>query len=675
MRNIRRAVPVCLDRIDDSNFQQYMDNLQAMGADGVFFAAPDGMVNRLPTQDDFLKLRFKLRSITVLFREKGIEPVFWMGRTIGHVDHPADYPKSPFQPIVGPRGKEAYDCFCPLDAGFRKYLCDGLAIMAGAGVNLVLLDDDYRMMGHGDAAQFGCYCPLHLAAFKEKTGLALTPEEVFQKTMCGMPGTLRDQWLDVQGQSLYQLSEEIERAVSKANPEARVGLCSVMWHSSGHDGVELPELARKLAGKKRPFVRTIGAPYWAREPFHVIWVTEFTRLQQAWLGKAIPDVELLAEGDTYPHTRFHTSATMLNSYMEFLSIAGFPGFLCYAMGYTGRPNHEKGYVELLAKSRVRHETLRDFAPASYIAAGVRPLECMNSMRHWVMPEKMGDAMKTWPNQPVSLKFLGRLGIPLAYEGDSHPVFLCGYGAAGLSDAELNAAFKNGAVLDAVAADWLAGRGFDVGVKQIMPAGGSCAELFEKNEFNGTAGGFSQPTRAVGPKTFFNCTPQSSAKVISRFVDEAGKTVFAGTVLHENAKKQRFCILPFGLHDLTPDRGTATLMFDYARQEQLVRCLGWVGRRPLPVAILGLPDIHLLCRVSPKGDRMVIAVQNAHLDTLVNPVLILGASAKVGKTIELLLPGADKPARSKDFTCVKQGGHLLLTLNCEIPPMGLVALRV
>ncbi len=671
MKNWNTTVPLGLTQLNRKNMPLYAARLKAMGADRVFLAAPDGMTDHPPFPKDWLDLKKRLIKAKAFFNARGIAVAYWLGRTIGHNQLPTDRKDWPFQPIVGPTGKEAEGCFCPLDKRFRGYLSSGLATMARSGVELIVLDDDFRMNGHGPDTDFACYCPLHLAEFRARTGRKISREKLFKEAMGGAPSRTRDQWLDIQGKTLMLLAGDLEQAVHRVNPRARLGLCSVIWHNSGHDGVELPALVKKLAGNTRPFMRTIGAPYWDKQPFHVCWVTEYTRLQASWSKGH--DIELLAEGDTWPHTRFSCSAAMLGAYQEWLMASGFPGILCYALGYTGNPDFETGFWRKISASRRHSQAILGFFPSDYQALGVRPLEPQNSFRHWVMPS--GPGTNNWANQPAALRLLSRMGIPLTYEKTGGPVLITGWSASGLSRAEIQEALRSGAVLDAIAAQWLLQKGFDIGVLAVEEAPVPRTERFIDPGFSGRHLGLNLWPGPAGKNSFYRCQPAPRARVLSEFLDSDQKRLYPGTLLYENRAGNRFCVLPLGLHSLTLDLATPLPVLNYARQEQLTRSLTWVNRRPLAVSVQDIADVHVLCRVSPSRDRLAIAVQNAHSDPIQNPVLRLDPAIEVGKTIELLVPAAGKAQKTSAFKYRNDGEYGHLTVPCTIPSMGMMSVGI
>ena len=63
-----------------------------------------------------------------------------------------------------PSGKESAQSICPSDPRFRKFAADFICEIAKCGVDLIMLDDDFRLHARRNI-KWGCFCPLHLAEF------------------------------------------------------------------------------------------------------------------------------------------------------------------------------------------------------------------------------------------------------------------------------------------------------------------------------------------------------------------------------------------------------------------------------------------------------------------------------------------------------------------------------
>ena len=92
------------------------------------------------------------------------------------------------------------------------------------------------------------------------------------------------------------------------------------------------------------------------------------------------DVEILAEGDTYPHTRYFCPEQLLDSYQKSLYALGFPGVLSYPVTFSATADHEPGYVRKSAQNRGHYQAIRSFFAGDFGDVGVRPLWRPNNIR-------------------------------------------------------------------------------------------------------------------------------------------------------------------------------------------------------------------------------------------------------------------------------------------------------
>ncbi|HUW84812.1 MAG TPA: hypothetical protein VMZ31_18675 [Phycisphaerae bacterium] len=665
------TVPMMLVPPDRTSPNDYLELARRMRADRVLLIGPDQHAPGMPDVEHFRQLADLLRERIRLFAACDISVAFWMWRTIGHSGAFSTGGARPdLQQIVGYRGQQASDCYCPLDANFVGYICEALAAIAQSGVELILLDDDYRMVWHGPEAPNGCFCPLHLDAFCRRTGRKLSRDELVTQVFCGPPSDVRRRWLELNGESLLDFAGQIERAVHAVSPSTRVGLAaaSTLWAA---EGVGVDDLVRTLAGPTRPLLRVHGAPYWSREPSLAAWITEYTRLQQHWMRQC--DVELMAEGDTWPHTRYHCSAAMLHAFSEGLCASGFPGILNYALVYAPPPGHELGYVDRTARATKRYAAIRKFLPADYVDCGLHVAEQTNTFARRTCPLELDEAVEAARDyHPASVKWLARMGVPLAYRGEDGPVLLTGHSACELGDEPLSRLLGRGAVVDAVAACWLTRRGFDVGIgpdwETILPV----FEHFADVEHNGAYGDRHVRLYVGHKRACYRFEPGATAVVLGEYVANRRRGLGPSTILYERSDGSRVCVLPFDVEAcLRAGEGTQ-ILFDYARQEQLTRCIAWVGRRPLAATVNGQPDVHVICRMSPDRRRMAIVVQNAHLDAVERPTLRLDPAITIGDTIELLTPDGEAPEHTRSFRYEADGEYGYLRLDCTLPAMGLLA---
>ncbi|WP_409345843.1 hypothetical protein [Paenibacillus sp. MBLB4367] len=668
MKNIETelSIPVHIQPFRELIREQYAKAIHQVRAKRVFLAASIH-IGHLPHYEVVREETAILKESIESYRKLGIQVAYW-GNTIGHGGSLLESVPHSFQEIVGPRGMTVSGAYCPLDKGFQRYIGQAYAIIAESGVEMLMLDDDFRLHLRGPEAPIGCFCPLHMEAFQQRIGREISREQLVEEVLHGKPSPLREHWLAVIGDSLLHLAAVIEQAVHAVNPDARIGLCAVMSHWV-HEGVTMEQLLRTLSGSTRPFLRTIGAPYWSKEPHNIGWIIEYTRLQAHWLRDL--DVELMAEGDTYPQNRYHCSAATLKAFNRGIRAAGIPGLLAYGLHFSLPPELEPGYMRMLRENEDFDEAIHRFCPSNYSSLGVTPVIQPYAFSRLSLPNTESNAHYAWPDEPVALHYLSRLGIPVSHSDRSSPVLLAGTGAEGLTDVEINLLLDRGVVLDGAAAAMLLEKGFDIGYESFQPARTPVFERYMDKNTCGSYTGEYMWSIGFGPKGFYRGDPKQSAVIVTEFLGLRLEPMYCGVVHYENDKGQRLCILPFDLHDA---RHSKQLMYNYARQEQLATSLAWVNRKSLPAVLLHHPDVHLMCFLSSGKDRLVIAIHNLSLDRIVDPIIRFDPDIGLTGGIEWLSEEGSAIS-SDDYRCEKDERFGYLHLKTILPPMGFIAIAV
>ena len=308
--------------------------IQKAGAQRVWLASARGIEEEETLQRE-LKL---LRENRLFFEEKGLEVGVWIS-SLGHggalaQDDPDTLKRADrYERLVGLDGGTCGDSFCPTGETFVKDYVDWIGRIAETGAKMIMLDDDYRLSLR--PCGNGCCCDRHMEEYGRRIGEKITREQLKKLAFSGGPNKYRDAWLEMGHDSLIDLAKKIRRRVDSVDPAIRVGVCAVMttWDV---DGVDSMELTQALAGNTKPFLRTIGAPYWAaNDPKNrrLSYVIGVSRMQRWWCeGQGI---ELFSEGDAYPRPRYCTPASFLEMYdMALRADGGWDGILKYMIDYT-----------------------------------------------------------------------------------------------------------------------------------------------------------------------------------------------------------------------------------------------------------------------------------------------------------------------------------------------------
>ena len=351
--------------------------------------------------------------------------------------------------------------FCPLDEDFRKFAADYVADIARTGVDMILYDDDYGYRNFSTGTKISCLCERHLAAYRKELGEDVAADEFSRRAMSGGRNRWRDAWMKVSGESLVAFAKEMRAAADSVNPKIRFGLCSVMsiWDN---DGTDAPTIARTLAGPDtRPFLRLIGAPYWAVGPRYygsrLQNVVELERMQRSWVGD---DIEVVAEGDAYPRPRYNCPAAHLELFdMAIRADGRLDGIMKYALDYHHHVDYERGYTIRHQRNAKTYDWIERNMSAKP-AVGVRIYESLHKLRDAEIPESDADSTAIFEQfgSPAG-KLLADASIPTVYEGPG----ICGAAFGENVKQVPKEAFAGGLIVDRRGAELLEEMGVSVGL--------------------------------------------------------------------------------------------------------------------------------------------------------------------------------------------------------------------
>lgn len=593
----RLTVTVPLIGMNEQWEDRYLNDCVRMGADSVFLMAPydnivrskkavrcamfsDAILPPVPEQRvcDLPSIELVshwadvYRQLAPKYRAAGIEPYFWLCHTIGHGGELSTKVKTPFQALVGTGGQEAHGCYCPLDPGFRQYLLDVLATLAAADIPLILLDDDFRINYHEPAVDIGCFCPLHIKRFNEEYGTQYTREELSERVFHNI-GNTRAQFMKSVGDSMLELAADMEKTVHSINPNTRLGLASAMIHYST-EGYDIRKLAEVLAGPTRPYIRVFGAPYHVKNsPGQLGHTVDTAKHFAAYFDGS--DVEIISEGDTFPHTRFFTNKTVLETYLLAARCAGIRNMLHYPFPFAASPDYEPIYVQATQELTPTMELLDQLLPQNVVAKGMAPVMSFNNFANVPISERMTQWERAWPDEPLAVQMLMQFGIPTApyRQEDTQPVFLAGHNAYGYTPQQVEELLDRGAIIDATAAAWLVERGHDIGLQSVeaLPFTPTF-ELYCDCPFSPVYKDEQVWLLSPADASFCRLQPKENAVIAGFFIDGETGARTPSCVAYSNGKRKVF-ILGFDVYNA---REKSQVIYSVARAEQLRLVSGWLG---------------------------------------------------------------------------------------------------
>ena len=535
-----------------------------------------------------------LAEYTSYFKSHGFEVGTWTWTFM-------NYSPEPFQHMVGIDGAEYKSQACPLDERFMQFSAGYIKDAAKCGVDMIMFDDDFRYGFHGDFP--ACLCPLHLKAISEITGETVTREQIYSHIMTGGKNKYRDAYIKANGDAFRRFAKYIRAAADEVNPEVRVGFCTCMsgWDV---DGVDAGEIARLLAGDKtKPFVRLIGAPYWAAQGSwgHKLADTvEIERMESVWT-KA-DDIEIMAEGDAYPRPRMNTPASYLENFDTAIRASGCTdGILKYGIDYTSKPETEQGYAKLHERHRAAYKWIDENFKGN--SDGVRIYTEMKKLSDVNMPTKVNYIYNPdFLLFPYASRTLSYCSVPTTFEGKGT------YGAVFDDNARAlpDEALEGGLLIDIAAAEILTERGIDCGVRKIGEPIHTGREIFtDDNE-----------VISVQDALIYDVSFDAKSRILS--YTEHGGRIIPISVMYENENRQRFLIINVNPR-LTPKQD---IMRHYRRSRQYADAAEWLSGKKLPAYVYGCPELYMQCKKDDLNKTITVGLWNNFADPAMDPVVEL-----------------------------------------------------
>jgi hypothetical protein len=554
-----------------------LSELRRAGADRVALALDREMDFAFSSEEN---LAF-LKELIAYFEGNGLEVMVWLGETFGHTGAPIAA-RGKYTPIRRLDGGDT-QAFCPMDADFRRDFCAWVQKVARAGAKMIMLDDDFRL---GCRGGIGCACDLHMARIRELLGEDVSRELLLREAFSGGRNRYRDAWRTAQGDSLEDFARALRCALDEIDPACRLGFCACIdtWDTSSTDAFRL---SRIMAGRTKPFLRTIGAPYWARKLGDTV---SFVRCELTWAqeearGKA--PIEIFTEGDTYPRPRFATPASHLECFDQILRADGrASGILKYMLDYVSDATYETGYIDAMLRAKPLYDILeRDFAPKR--ATGVRIWNFLRKFEYAALdpsrPNLLAEVQEGLFD--AAYYFAVRCSLSMSdTEGDVNLVF--GENARHLPTDVL----RNGTILDAPAALLLMQRGVDVGIEKALGSMEHTPSAFQDmpKEYYIAEDQYVRLSEGVSPVAF---TKKAGAEVLTRFV--FGNAQMDGAFRYENQKGERFWVLPY----CAADAKNALGWFDNYCMKRLAGAqVEWLSQKRADAVLLGNhPMLYLMTK--------------------------------------------------------------------------------
>lgn len=526
-----------------------------------------------------------LEESLAFYTEQGYDPLVWVGQTFGHDTARGGDAKYTTIKCLESAETENGSVFCPLDKNFLADFENWMINIAKCGAKLILLDDDFRLSYRGTG--IGCCCDLHMQKLREELGEDIGREQIRAKAFNGGKNRYRDAWLKIQKNSMEDFGRALRAAVDTVDKNVRLGFCA---SPCGYDlDMDTVKLARIMAGDTKPFIRTLGAPYWSTKSNrrHLGEIVNMERMEIEWCRAG--GVESIAEGDNFPRPRFATPAAYVETFEEILRADGKgDGILKYFWSTYDTIEYEQGYIRATENNLSLFGEIEEIFANKPRCVGLRPYNAQNITETAALDSNEKGVLTKCERSLYypSLNFTAVTSMPTSFDTDCVNV-LFGENARRISREEL----KNGSVIDIVAAKILTERGIDVGITEINGEQGA----------PGVRGGFEavfeydadkkNSTAMRGNVRIYDIRHKNGARAVSYF--KIGEAFQVGVYEYENADGERFLVYPF---DAEQARTQRNWFNSYWRKQQLIDSLEFLGRKPFEVYDTGKnPMLYILAK--------------------------------------------------------------------------------
>ena len=558
------------------------------------------------------------------------------------------------QPIVKADGTDHPFANCPIDEKFRMRFAKNVAAFARiAKPSVIYFEDDYSI--NAAAGGYGCFCPLHLSEFARREGRTYTREQLL--SIFGERDTeslaIQRRYRELMRDSLVGLSEAIRRELDLKSPEIPIGLNQA--GSSDLDGNMTAAVCSALAGKRHiPESRIYGAFYCGGELkgipkrlYHAIYSREHIE----------GEFKFYHESDTFPHTRFFSSAKQMKAFMAIAYSSGFIGSLFQTQQLLDDPNEENAYGEMFLSERDRFNALATDVALCERRGVSLPYDPFYNTIDGLMRD----------SDPYWCRVLDMFGIPYTTR-EAGVTFIDSRQARYSTDDEIIRYLSGGVFLDGDAAHELCRRGFGkyIGVE----VGGDVAEgktVYDLGArevisppFDSLSKGKNMPIAHMfcsgGNGILRKLTPiDESVEVISRAYTFDKKCLTVAMTRFENELSGRVVVM-----GMTVRGNLSQSLFNYRRKRLFEEMLLWCSE-DIPF-VRREPAVHMIYN-RPREDAdfdAILTLINLGDDTLASLELYLPESLRMRDILSL-----DRDGRWKELSYTRSDDGITVNAPLEL----------
>ncbi|MBP3591652.1 MAG: hypothetical protein J6K14_04145 [Clostridia bacterium] len=449
---------------------------------------------------------------------------------------------------------------CMLSERFQRVALRKLARFAKTKPDAIWIDDDIRIHNHRtelravlegrkdkEELDFGCFCPLHMAAFSKKIGRKVTREEVRAAILAkGAPKELAIRYREFQREVCRDMNRKIEQTVHAHSPDTRVALMTSVPDVHAVEGRNWGEFLESLSGEHDPLIRSHFGPYMESDPRDFIGsylLADQLRVNaeaQYTRGR----IEYCPEIENTRFTRYAKSVGATTYQLDLSAFMNHHGVTLSIFDLEGCVLSEEPEWEIMLAS---HRPFCDRVTRELDKMKTCGVGLLTTPDRYPLTEKKNESGRisaTVQKRPMET-LIARLGIPVSYftpqQIDAQEAILLERGGVcQLTDEELLSCLGKGLFLDGGAAEEIEKRGFGkyLGVKsgaRVMQVAAS-ERFTERTHADGSA--VIIPSR-IGPGAYRDLS-LTGAKALSYLYTPAGDK-HPGFTYFENELGGRICI--------------------------------------------------------------------------------------------------------------------------------------
>lgn len=587
---MKTYVPVSVNQLQTPQDRTYyLQALKSVGAEGIALT--------LIEFGDTQKTTEALRESRICFEQAGFETALWFGGSLLHFQYSDE---TYFCKRIDIHGNALPNHFCPLDERFTDYYCEQVRSCLQAGFRLAFFDDDFRLNFWTGSAQ--CFCENHMKQYRKHLGADCSASSFENRILFGAPNVYRTVWQEVTKESLLSFANKLRKTADSVDESIRLGLATSGEVWAIPDCAEA--LVSALAGKNRPWIRLMGAPYWNNNSD----LANTLELVRALYDNASAfSDDIYAEGDSFPHYRAFCSAASMELFDTLLR-AACPNLniLKYVHPYQDTAGNETAYLNAASRNLPMYTQIEALFSGKH-PTGYRLIEQCDNALAATFKENLEDAPQELLRYP-SIQLATANTLPTCYAGDT-PRIAIGTNAISLSDNDL----KCGTVLDYDAAKILTQSGIDVGLTVCTPEYLPVSPSAEKYEIDLITN--QHILLRDGLVRLPNVSLNENVKPVTEF-SVNGKR-YISSYCFENENCQKFYVLLFSVDD---NRHSRFVMQNYIRQQNLIAAYRYLSGKPIAASLTRHPGVYLLTAESTDG--MTVGLWNCSTDAIRDEVLCL-----------------------------------------------------